>query len=275
MTTMVLPGYDATSENESVLPVDQMAAGYDTQAGGGTGFIAWTPEQWDAHLKPFPAVHIDQDANASDALADILDVEAGAAKESEIVGWLARARNSFHKVLRPGQRWPGIYCSASNVTSAVLILHDGGVTNVPFWVADYSVSYAEASRRVITALGPYPAIAYQYNDLAFGGKADSDIFSVNWLTKVSVSPVNQEDDPMIFNKETFVPLPPGKYSKLYLWRDFSPTTIRVAIRVGGKWEISNYDTTPTAVTLVALPAGSVAVSLVLETGDAPVGYALA
>lgn len=272
MTTMVLPGYDATSENEPALPVDQMAAGYDTQAGGGTGFIAWTAPQWEAHTDPFPAVHIDQDANASDALADILDVEAGAAKESEIIGWLARARDAFHKALRPGQRWPGLYCSTSNVTSIVVLLHDNGVTNVPFWVADYSVSSAEAIRRVTTALGPYPAVAYQYNDLAFGGKADSDIFSVNWLAKVSAS---KEDEPMIFNKETFVPLPPGKYTKLYLWRDFSPTTIRVAIRADGKWEISNYDTSPTTVTLVALPAGSVAISLVLETGDAPVGYALA
>lgn len=278
MTTTTLDGYDATSRNESVLPSNQMAAGYDTQAGGGQGFIAWTATQWANHLKPYPAVHIDQDPNASDPLADVLDVEAGAAQPGEILGWLARARTSFQKVTRPGQRWPAIYCSAANVPSIVMLLHSGGITNVPFWVADYSVSAAEAGRLVSTATGPYPAVAYQYSDQAFGGSADADMFSFNWITNVSkVTPkvTPQEDEPMIFNTQTFAPLPAGKYTKLYLWRDFEPTTIRVAILVAGKFDVSAHDTTPNTVTEINLPTGAEAVSLGLEKGPSPVGYALA
>src|SRR5215469_6753575 len=176
MTLPTIFQYDAITVTEHVLPLDVQAAGYDT------GFnIAWTQEQYDRHTQPYPAVHIDQDPNATDYLADILDVESGAATEEEMIRWLNNARANFAAKKRLGQRWPGIYCSFNNVTSAVGVLTNAHVTNVPFWVADYSISSDEAQRRVATAIGTYPAIGYQYSDKAFGGLADQSWMNENWL----------------------------------------------------------------------------------------------
>lgn len=178
--------YDATSEWEHLLPTDVLAAGYDTGFGPN---IKWTAAQFDRHMLPYPAIHYDQDPGASDYLSDLLDVEAGAATNAEILRWLGNARTNFWEASRPGQRWPGIYCSLSNVASAVAILHEAGIVNVPFVVADYSVSEAEATRRVSGAIGPYPAVGYQFTDLEFGGRADGNIFSIPWVTTVSIIPL--------------------------------------------------------------------------------------
>ena len=175
-------GYDAMAKNEHLLPLNAMAAGYDTQAGGD---IEWSAQQYARHTVPYPALHIDQDARASDFRSDYLDVETNAATDVEIVGWLTEARNSFGRALRPGQRWPGIYTSESNVDSCVRILQAAGLTDVPFIVAHYGIGQAEAVRMVATATGPYPAVGYQFNDTAFGGAADTDVWSVPWLEKVS------------------------------------------------------------------------------------------
>lgn len=274
MTVNTIAMYDATSENEKFLPPGQLVAGYDTQAGGGTGFIAWTAAQWAAHTKPYPAVHVDQDANASDPLADVLDIEAGAATESEIVSWLTRARTDYEQVKRPGQRNPALYCSVANVPSIVALLQSAKLSGVPFWVADYSISGTEAARLVSTATGPYPAIGYQYSS---GANFDDDVMSLPWVTTVSkaATPPSEDEQPMMFNTNAFAPFPAGKYTKLYLWRDFSATTVRVAALAGGKFDlIDNYSTSPDTVTVVDLPANTEAVSLGLITGTAPVGYLL-
>lgn len=176
----VIDGYDATTQNESVLPTNVQAGGYDTGRN-----IAWTPEQYARHTHPYPAFHYDQDAGASDYQSDMLDVEAQAATDAEIVRWLTNSRQSFIDVSRPGQRWPGIYCSLNNVASAVTILVQAKLKNVPFIVADYNISRAEAIRRVSVAIGPYPAVGYQWSDRAFGGRADNLILAVPWLTFVS------------------------------------------------------------------------------------------
>lgn len=70
---------DATHINQSHIPAGTQAAGYDT----GTGGIAWSAADFAAHDKPFPAVHIDQDASASHYTSDILDVEPSAASPAE------------------------------------------------------------------------------------------------------------------------------------------------------------------------------------------------
>lgn len=264
--------YDATTGNEHLLPTDVQAGGYDT--GGG---IAWTPAQFARHIQPYPAYHYDQDPNAADPLADFLDVEAGAAREDEIVNWILRARACFMQNKRPGQRWPGLYMSENNVPGAVVILHSAGLVNVPFAVANYNISQAEAVRRVSNATGPYPAVLYQFTDQELGGAADGNIVSVPWLTNVSGKPANQEEDVSgQFISQAYVPFKPGKYSALYLYRDFESVTVRVAILAGGKYTPAvDYDTTPTAPTVIALPAGAEAVSLVLQNGAGPVGYAFA
>lgn len=237
MSTATIIAYDAIARNEHVLPTNVQAAGYDTQLGGGTGNIAWNADQFARHTSPYPAAHIDQDAGASDTTADWLDVEAGAASASEIVGWIRAARNNYIAQLRPAQRSPGIYCSQSNVTSLVALLQQAQLINVPFWVANYGVTAAQAQAAVANALGPYPAAAFQFNNTAFGGLADTSYYSVAWLATMTGAPDPAEAEMFItemVSPDLFIPFPSGTFKTLMLYRDYidnaNPApTIRVAI----------------------------------------------
>lgn len=281
----IIIGYDATSENEHVLPNDVLVAGYDTQVGNGPPYIKWTDAQWAAHRQPYPALHIDQDPAAGDYTFDYMDVETGAFTDADIVNAIDEARYSYHQIKRPGQRWPGVYCSANNVPSAVSVLQRASLTDVPFIVADYSISQAEATRRVATAIGPYPAVGYQFSDQAFNGLGDANVFSLPWVTTVAHFPIVFEDDNVngMFNKQVFAPFPAGKYKGLYLYRDFVPSgesaTIRVAAHSASKgysqiWNVTLNESKP--VHQLFTESDVDGVSLVLETSAlAPIGYTLA
>src|SRR5689334_21874261 len=104
---MITAAHDATHQFIGHLPGGQ-AAGYTT----GTADIRWTNADWDAHPG---AVRIDQDFAASDPSADVLDVENGAATFTDCPVWAQRAKADFANAVRPGQREPAIYFSASNV----------------------------------------------------------------------------------------------------------------------------------------------------------------
>lgn len=284
MAVPVLLVYDATSEHESILPSNIQAAGYDTQAGGGTGIIAWTPEQFARHTNPYPALHIDQDQNAFDSLADLLDVEAGAATENEIVGWLERARDAFHAKTRPDQRWPGIYLSESNLTSAVALLQQAGLTNVPFWIANYGYSAAQAEAAVANAFGPYPRIGHQYTPFTFGGKADSSFFSLPWVQTMAGPIVPPEDNMQSgqFQSQAYLPFPPGAFKQLALYRDYvsaaNTVSMRLAIhsRVNGYSQVMDPVVLTVAVpTIIMFSATDVdAISVSITKGNGPVGYSL-
>lgn len=275
-------GYDAMSKNEHVLPADVMAAGYDTQAGGGTGFIAWTPEQYARHVKPYPALHIDQNPGQADFTFDYMDVETGAIPASDIPALLTEARNAFQTGQRPGQRWPGVYCSLSLVAGIVTELQNAKITNVPFIVAEYGISQADAVNRVATAQGPYPAVGYQFNDTAFGGLADTNVWSVPWIANVSI-PVTEVTE-MISGQlisEAFVPMPVGSHKGLKLYRDFvnaaNPATVRVAVHSASK----GYTSIGQVTLSEAIPYPRVfpepdtdAVSLLLVSGSGPVGFTI-
>jgi len=211
--------YDSTGEHEPLLPLNIQAAGYDTQVGKTAG-IQWLPSQFARHTRPYPAVHIDQDPRASDFHSDILDVEAGAATDIEVVNWLQNARHSYLSIQRPGQRWPGIYCSESNVHSIVQILVANAIRSVPFWVADYSIDLAEATRRVANALGPYPAIGYQFNNTAFNGEADTSVFAVPWLALMSALPPVKEKEMIILE---VTGEPPASQT---FWYTYDGTSVR-------------------------------------------------
>src|SRR5215468_448871 len=118
MTIAVTPMYDATHANIGKLPRGQ-AAGYTT----GSADIRWTAADWAAHPG---AVRIDQDWQAADPSADVLDVETGAATPAEVPGWFAQAKGDFAKAVRPGQRWPAIYVNQSNITAVANALTKGG-----------------------------------------------------------------------------------------------------------------------------------------------------
>jgi hypothetical protein len=168
--------HDATHANIAHLPAGQVC-GYTT----GTADIRWTAHDWTAHPH---AVRIDQDAAASDLTADVLDVERGAAANSEAAHWYTMALRSYTAGTRPGQRHPAIYTSASNVTPLVNALIAGGVKSGPgLWVANWNLSDPQAAAAVAAASGPYPVIGVQFSSGPF---YDTSVFSTTWLSTGSV-----------------------------------------------------------------------------------------
>jgi hypothetical protein len=76
--------------------------------------------------------------------------------------------------------------SLSNVTPVVNALVAGGITEgVSLWVANWSLTEAEARALVQTAGGPWPIIGVQY---ANRGTYDESVFSAAWLAAVSGDP---------------------------------------------------------------------------------------
>jgi hypothetical protein len=183
-------GFDVTAAFFSQVPQGFQLAGYDTGAG-----VAWTPQMWAAHPG---AIHIDQEPQAQDTTADVLDCESGAVPvgSPKIPAWAKGALSSFNKAARPGQRAPLLYCSASNVTANVNALLAGGVSSgVGLWVANWSLSQASAVAALAAAAGPFPVQGIQFND---DGDWDADVWSTAWLDNVSgggwvFGPVRQAD----------------------------------------------------------------------------------
>lgn len=171
----VVIGYDCIHVNIGSAPKGAQLAGYTT----GTPDIRWTASDWASHPG---AVRIDQDF-ASDPSADVLDVERGAARNSDCPGWAVKAMLDFEGAVRPGQRRPAIYTSASNVTPVVNALIAGRVTSgVGLWVAKWDFSQPNAIAEVQNAAGPFPIVAAQYGDGTWG---DFDVYSAAWLADVS------------------------------------------------------------------------------------------
>ena len=175
----IVVGYDAIGANTAHLPQGAQAAGYTT----GEPPVPWTAAQFAAHPG---AVRIDQNPAASDPTADVLDVENGAATPGDCPGWVKRAIKDFDSAARPGQRWPCIYASQSNLTAVANALIAGGVPSGVFlWVANWSVSEAEAVAMLTRAGGPFPVVGVQFRS---GGFYDTDIWSSAWLGRVSGHP---------------------------------------------------------------------------------------
>lgn len=179
----IVVGYDATHANIAHIPRGAQAAGYTT----GSADIAWTAADWAAHPG---AIRIDQDASASDPTADVLDVEAGAATFGDCPGWAKRAIADFDAVKRPGQRWPCIYASSSNLTNVANALIAGGITKgVYLWVAQWSLDQSEALALLTSAGGPFPVAGVQFASNDF---TDHDVWSKAWVDNVSAK---QPDGP--------------------------------------------------------------------------------
>lgn len=179
-------GYDAIHINIGKLPPKTQNAGYTT----GSSDIRWREADWDSHPT---AVRIDQDFNASDPSADVLDVENGAATFADCPFWAKKAREDYDNVARAGQRNPTIYTSESNVTNVANALVNGGVkSGVGLWVADWGIGVAKAFDMIDHAGGPFPIVGVQYDNGTF---YDYDAFNVSWLTNVSgahiINPVSE------------------------------------------------------------------------------------
>ena len=173
-------GIDATHANIAQLPPGLQYAGYST----GTPDIRWTAEDWAAHPG---ALRICQDQGATDATADYLDVERGAAVNGEAPGWYRRAVIAWRAGIRPGQRWPGIYTSQSNVTPLINALIAGGVTSGPrLIIARWDLgSTLDDILAIARAGGPFPVVGWQVQSFA---AFDLDLFSGAWLAGVSKPP---------------------------------------------------------------------------------------
>lgn len=173
----IVPAFDAIHANISHLPNGQVA-GYVT----GNSIIKWTDADWKLHPS---AIRIDQSPTPSawDATADVDDFENGAVDLSDLAPRAMARFKAFDKVLRPGQREPIIYMSASNVTHVVNALINGGVTRgVGLWVAQWSLDMGEAVTKIAEAAGPFPIVGVQYSNGPF---FDFNMFSTTWLDNMS------------------------------------------------------------------------------------------
>jgi hypothetical protein len=179
-----VPGYDAAHANVGFLPAGQ-AMGYAT----GSPWVCWTGADWKARPG---ALRVDQDPDARDPTADVLDVESGAATPADAPGWHRRATADFESAARPGQRRPAGYASLDSITSLVNAFIAGGVTSAGLIIADYSLTEAEAVALVANASGPFPVVGAQWRD---AGAYDCDVFSVPWLEAVSGKPSPHPADP--------------------------------------------------------------------------------
>lgn len=198
---------DCTGENVSHLPTGQLAAGYDT----GTDGVAWTESQFADHPG---ALHICQDANATVPTSDYLDVESGAATFADCPGWAKRAMDAFRNVDREGQRSPGIYASASNVTPVVNALIAGGVrTGIGLIVANWNLSEAQAVQDVLAASGPFPIVGIQFHN---EGPYDINIMSAQWLNNMAThSRLSPPSPPGTWFTAVMVGIGPGGPSSLF------------------------------------------------------------
>lgn len=174
----ITPGFDVTGANLGKQPAGQLA-GYDTGSAG----IAWSAAQFEANPG---TVHIDQDVQASDYTADVLDVERGAATVADVPRWFTRALANYRGGVRPGQRYPAVYISKSRVTDLANALTVAGHTITPhLWVADWNGQEAADIAAINTASGPWPIVAFQFESML---DFDLDVFSTSWLQTVSRKP---------------------------------------------------------------------------------------
>lgn len=181
MTIPTTDLYDATGKNVAHLPAGAHVAGYVT----GSGEVPWTASQFAAHpgavrIAQSPTLVVDESPSP-----DVLDFENSAATLADIAPWVLFEQAAFKAVRRPGQRWPAVYCSRSNVHQVVNALVAGGVTSCPLAIADFNNDKAQAVSEVSGTSGPFPVIWRQYSNQGGGGTYDLGIVSVPWLANVS------------------------------------------------------------------------------------------
>lgn len=194
--------YDATHDNISHLPANASYAGYATGSGG----VGWTTEDF---IKFPDAIRIDQSPAPGiwDSEADIDDFEKGAVEISELAPRAKVRQAAFKAGTRKGQRMPGVYASASNITAVANALIGGGVkSGVGLWVANWDLTEATAIQEVTEAAGPFPIIGVQFHN---AGTFDISVFSTSWLTERSGA--------IVAPPATKTAVPPGQWDNAAAW----------------------------------------------------------
>lgn len=209
---------DATHQNVESIPSGIVAALYTT----GSPDIKATPQDFTNHPN---AVRICQD-HGSDITADVLDIETGAATPNDAVIWLPKARDSFNRNVRPGQRWPALYMNRSTLTPVANALTKAGLTNVPLWIAHPGMPQADAITQIETTSGPFPVIAVQ---IRFETTTDFDVFSTEWLNRRSGMVAKKPEGDV----------PPGQWINpdLWTWNE----VVMTGIGLDGKVHIFAFD----------------------------------
>lgn len=184
----ITTGYDCIRTNIGSLPKGAaMVAGYST----GDGDVPWGAADWAAHPH---ALRICQDHALSDHTADYGDIEQFAGVNSAAPGFYTAALAAYKAGTRPGQRWPGFYTSASNVTPLANTLVAAGIHSGPrLIIANWNLSDAQARADLAAAMAllaaggpdPFPIVGYQFAD---PGPYDIDVWSTAWLDAVSQAP---------------------------------------------------------------------------------------
>lgn len=185
-------GWDATHADLGSVPGGQ-GAGYTTEspnADGTSPGIRWDDADWAAHAG---AVRICQDAGATDLTADVLDVEQFAATPADVPGWVNSAYHAYKAGVRPGQRFPAVYCSLSEVATVAAELHAHPPVVTPFlWVAHWGISMDDAAHLVDSTISGLDVVGVQF---ANRGAYDSDVWDSAWLDNVSGGPVSPPEPP--------------------------------------------------------------------------------
>lgn len=178
MGTTIVYDFVGAEIGKVTVPGGIVVAGYITGSNG----VQWPDTAW---AKYPSAIRIDQSPvlNAVDETADVADVENGAMTIAECPTWAKAAMANYRNAVRPGQRSPLIYASASVITDVVNALVGAGVTSgIGLWVANWNLSDPQAVADVNSASGPFPIHGVQFhNDGAF----DISVFSTEWLSEVS------------------------------------------------------------------------------------------
>jgi hypothetical protein len=143
---------DTIHDDVGNIPVSApKVAGYIT----GTPDIQWTAADW-ARFPRSGKVQINQDGSTCVSLAgvaNVADYEPGAFTQEQVLEWV-KLRKHSHLAC-------AVYVSASNQASLTSALQEAGYTGVDLWVANWSLSEAEAAELLTTA-GNYPVVAVQW-----------------------------------------------------------------------------------------------------------------
>jgi hypothetical protein len=176
---------DTIHDDVGNIPVNTpKVAGYIT----GTPDIMWTTADWDR----FPnsgKIQINQDGSTQVSKAgvgNVADFEPGAFTQAQVLEWV--------KLRKHSNLASAVYVNASNRATLTSALQEAGYTGVDLWVADWSLSEAEAVG-LLTTSGDYPVVAVQWasptsnpNTLVPGGaqtlaeaNVDLSITVASWL----------------------------------------------------------------------------------------------
>jgi hypothetical protein len=183
-------GYDITALFYDQRPPSGWPAFYIT----GSATVQATEEMLTAYPQ---CLRIDQSPTITgiDTTADYFDVENMAITVAELPDIIADAILDYQEGVRPGQRWPAVYCSRDDPTYGVTpvcnALDNAGLggAGVGLVIADWNNNYTQALNEVAASVpgpnNPFPVVGRQYQN---AGPYDLDVFSLDWINTVAATP---------------------------------------------------------------------------------------